>query len=425
MNKTRLIALVLELATVAAFLAAPTAVSAGDPIGDRFVIRNDSGWPEVSPAVAYNSQRQEYLVVWYNDRPGCDDIQAQRVSRSGALVGGPFYIAAGCPDERRYPDVAYDSQQDEYLVVWEHWWGTQLLISGRRVSATGQLLGDEFDIADSYDYYYSEPRVGYASTSGRYLVVFGYDWVGSRGIQARDYYWNGSSNVLGLTFDIVPTTATGAPEQPDVAYNRSRNEFLVAWRQYYAAGDRDIYARRVKMAGGAGALDAAFPIVTSTNDEVAPAVAAIPTEPDKGQYLVAWERVSGIDRDILARTVAGDGTPGPILALADTGWSEHSPAVAGCESNQQFLAVWVWIPAPTPPAMMQVQGRTLALDGAPLDETTTVGGGQVFEVAVAGGPVGDFLAAFDDNEVTGTSNRGVYGWLWGNRIYIPLVLRNS
>jgi hypothetical protein len=40
--------------------------------------------------------------------------------------------------------------------------------------------------------------------------------------------------------------------------------------------------------------------------------------------------------------------------------------------------------------------------------------------AVTGGPLGDFLVAFDD--VTGS---GVYGRLWGNRIYLPLVVRES
>ena len=58
-------------------------------IGYNFVIRNDSE-TEQRPAVAYNSDRQEYLVVWYNDRPGCDDLRAQRVSKEGALVGGGF-----------------------------------------------------------------------------------------------------------------------------------------------------------------------------------------------------------------------------------------------------------------------------------------------------------------------------------------------
>ena len=173
------------------------------------------------------------------------------------------------------------------------------------------------------------------------------------------------------------------------------------------------------MAGGATALGSPFFITTSTNDDTVPAVAAIPTIANEGQYLVAWQT----NQDIRARTVAGDETLGTQRDLANTGWSELRPAVAGSESNDQFLVTWTWVPVVTPPAMMQVQARTLALDGTPLHGTTLVGGGQVFDSAVAAGPTGDYLVTFDDNEVFGTSTRGIYGRLWGNRIYLPLVLR--
>ena len=73
--------------------------------------------------------------------------------------------------------------------------------------------------------------------------------------------------------------------------------------------------------------------------------------------------------------------------------------------------------------MMQVQARTLALDGMLLHDTTLVGGGQVYDSAVAAGPTGDYLVTFDDNEVFGTSSRGIYGRLWGNRVFLPLVVR--
>ena len=66
---------------------------------------------------------------------------------------------------------------------------------------------------------------------------------------------------------------------------------------------------------------------------------------------------------------------------------------------------------------------TLALDSAPLHDTIYVGGGQVFGAAVTAGQVCGHLAAFDDNATFGTTSRGIYGQLWGNRIYLPLVMR--
>ncbi len=398
------------------------------PIGSRFVIHNDGSTEEVAPAIAYNNQRGEYLVVWYNDRPGNDDIQAQRVARNGTLIGGAFYISAGTGAERRYPDVAYNNQLDEYLVVWEHDAGVGPSVYGRRVSATGQLLGSQdiiFISNPSPSVNYLQPAIAYSMTSDRYLLVFRYD-NGNVLWQTLAAYDIASDAGSYNSFNIIEWDTPDLPEQPDVAYNHSRNEFLVTWQQQTAGGgDFDVYARLVKMTGGAGVSGNAFAIANSLDDEIAPSVAAIPTVTDQGQYLVAWGREAGfLTRDIRGRPVAGDGTLGTSVILADTPWSEHSPAVAGCESKQQFLAVWVWIPVVTATPIMQVQARTLALDGTPLHDTTYVSGGQVFQAAVAAGPTGDFLVAFDDNEVIGTSNRGIYGRVWGNRVYLPLVVRN-
>ena len=62
-----------------------SAVNAGgSPIGSPVNISQQtaSNVQPIQPAVAYSSAREEYLVVWRNDRPGNDDIQARRVSKS-------------------------------------------------------------------------------------------------------------------------------------------------------------------------------------------------------------------------------------------------------------------------------------------------------------------------------------------------------
>jgi hypothetical protein len=74
--------------------AAATGVNAtsSGTIGPNFFISSDSTLEEVSPSVAYNSDRQEYLVVWHNDRAGNDDIRAQRVFKDGTLAGSAWAI---------------------------------------------------------------------------------------------------------------------------------------------------------------------------------------------------------------------------------------------------------------------------------------------------------------------------------------------
>jgi hypothetical protein len=410
----------LASALVLAVGAAPAVIAAGNPIGDRFVIRNDATPSEVQPAVAYNSARQEYLVVWQAESPGpVKEVWGQRVSGNGTLLGSAFRIS---PANGGYnPDVAYNGTINEYMVVYE----TGGNILGQRVSNTGGLTGSEIKIAAAYvhgAYHYHNPAVAYASTANRYLVAYQYNWDldGSTNIRARAYLSDGSPE--DYEFEVGTHSDTTLPDLPDLAYNRSRDEFLVVWQQTWSPGDRDIRGRRVTMSGGASVSGSAFYVIASGDDEINPAVAAIPTVPNQGQYLVAWESV----QDVEARTVSGTGTLGALRILADTAWGEYSPAVAGCESNQQFLAVWMWIPSPAPPAMMQVYGRAIALDGTLLGAGNMyISGRQVYNPAVASGPAGDFLVAFDDTEWVGpTPYRGVYGQLWGNHVYMPLVLRS-
>ncbi len=401
---------------------ASASAAGGGPIGGDFGISNDTP-TEVGATLVYNLLREEYLVVWYNDRAGYDDIRAQRVSRGGALLGGSFYISAGCDENRQNSDIAYNNAQDQYLVVWEQYEPSEgYSIQARRVPGAGAVV-DSADIAirgSGYNTYTPrKPAVAYASISERYLVAWAETW-----------------HPLPISYEIAGQVVTGggaleggvlsislgadSREAPDLAYNSSRNEFLVVWEET-VVGDIDVYGRRVRMTGGAGALDSAFPIANfAAVDETAAAVAAIPTIPNEGQYLVTWQA----NENIYACTVSGDGnTLGSWQTLVDTSWGEYRPAVAGNRNNQQFLVTWTGIPMVTPPAMMQVQGRTLALDGTILDDITLIGGKQVFDSAVAAGALGDYLVVFDDNEVAGTSDRGIYGVLWGLRVYLPLVLR--
>lgn len=398
-------------------LAFPGAADAGGPQGgDRFLIYDNHAITEEMASVAYNTQRHEYLVVWQGS-----EIWGRRFSARGVPITGAVRISP--TNEGAAPDVAYNSTADEYLVVWQ----SQSGVRGQRISWSGASLGGVITFQFGYlpppgidGYYYDQPAVAYASTSNHYLVAYRYreDVDNGSMILVRDCLSDGA---IGIEVPIEGYSTMNRPEQPDLAYNRSRNEFLVVW-QTFRATDVDVYARRVKMTGGVDVLGGEFYIAAfGVTDEIAPAVAAVPTTPNAGGYLVTWER-SG---DIEARAVSGEGVKGEWQQLAGTGWGEYHPAVAGIESTRKFLVTWTWIPSPAPPGMMQVQGRELAFDGAPISDTVYVGGGQVYDSAVAAGANGDALIAFDDNEIFGTFSRGIYGRMWGSWVYLPLAMRSS
>jgi hypothetical protein len=84
-----------------------------------------------SPAITYNVENNEYLVVWSGDddtHPLVDNEQeifSQRVdARTGKEIGDDFRLSDMGPDgdihfSAIYPAVASSGQANSYLVVWE------------------------------------------------------------------------------------------------------------------------------------------------------------------------------------------------------------------------------------------------------------------------------------------------------------------
>jgi hypothetical protein len=95
-----------------------------------------------------------------------------------------------------------------------------------------------------------------------------------------------------------------------------------------------------------------------------------------------------------------------------------NPAVAGNEAAERYLVAWT-LPAG---AVTGIKGRTVSTAGVRGTEAW-VGEANADHAASAGGSFGDFLVAFDALPVP-TNARDIYGRLWGNRVYLPLVLRN-
>ncbi|MBU0495854.1 MAG: hypothetical protein KKA73_25080 [Chloroflexi bacterium] len=413
--------LFLAVSLTLVVLAVPAIVNAGTPVGSQFTIIAEPE-RETQPAVAYNSQRDQYLVVWYNDRDGNDDIRAQRLSRTGAPVGGPFYISA-MNAERRYPDVAYNSAHDQYLVVWEQYEAASgYSIKGRRVSGTGAVL-DTTDIAirsAGYNLYTPlRPAVAYASTSDRYLVVWAETW-----------------HPLPITHDVYGQVMTDAGtlensrfsiaqsssdlQNLDLAYNRQANRYLVVWQQW-GGTLWDIHGRQVQGPGGTWGND--ITIAYYTKSCTAPAVAAIPTTPTNDKFLVVWEvlYVPPNDRDIYGRLVQEDSTPGTDFWISwANGIDESSPAVAGTEYGHQYFVTWRH---PQGTIDKPIKGRAVSYGGALVGQEAQFSGVNADYPAVAAGLAGDFLVAWQDQPAFAT-NTNIYGQFWGNRVYLPLVVRN-
>jgi hypothetical protein len=314
-------------------LAAATTVETG---ANDFRISSAGGdgdhtYDAGSAAVAYNSINKEYLVVWEGDddiEPLVDgelEIFGQRIDAlTGAEIGAnDFRISDMGPDgdptyEGGEPQVAYNSINNLYLVVWEGDDNTppfvneEFEVHGQLIDgATGSEIGADFRISDvgpdglnSRDA--GTPYVAWDSIANRFLVVWEADDtdVGTP---------NHKNEIHGQLID----GATGAEvgpndfrisdmgEQDDpefdareaaVAFNSVDHEFLVVWRGEDDTGDLvfdefEIFCQRI---------DAATAAEVGLNDF----------------------RISDMGPD------------------GNTNFNAHNPAVAYNSGIDQYLVVW-------------------------------------------------------------------------------------
>lgn len=384
--------------------------SAGFPISP---VSNASGhYNEMHPSVVFNSGfMQTYLAVWDQLNPDgtSTSVYGQFVSMDGSLNGSRFRISPEVGPNTN-ADVAYNPDLDQYLVVYEV---GGIGIYGQIINNAGSPAGPERTIVSGFvpTDTFRTPAVAYSPTSGKYLVTWRHNQGSFQGIEARTLSGEGSSwgSVWGLTGMIASD-----PEQPDVAYSSPTDEFLVVWQKTATPNpDHDIYGQRIQMGASPGPVGSVFSIHYTANDETAPSVAAIAKLTGIGQYLIVCQTdYSGtlyVDGQLVTDAGALDGSP--IYISPSSG---SVPAVAGNERTLEYLAAWIHTP--------QVHARTISTTGA-MGQVAQLSGRVPWNPAVGSGPPGDFLITVDD-WVSSAYPYDIFGYLWGTRVYLPLVTRN-
>ncbi len=222
--------------------------------------------------VAYRAGEGEYLVVWQDNHTGQAVIYARRVNVTGTLLGDVITVTAVTTRTQRYPAVAYNPDDDEYLVVWQLRESGIWSVHGRRLSGTGVTQGDNLLIASVSGYDNVLPAVAYDPRAGEYLVIWTY--VGSgNGTVVYGRRVAADGTLLGDRFPVGWGSESHPPshqETPAVAYGGQAH--LIAW-QDDPGGDWVIYGRQY------GALVADFtatpligtvPLTVTLTDESTP-----------------------------------------------------------------------------------------------------------------------------------------------------------
>jgi hypothetical protein len=412
---------------VASREAAPES-DAAPYVGPEIVISELSG-QEYSPAGAYSSKHNEYLVVWEVDwGGGYHDIHARRISGDGRLLS-EFSLANESGHSQANPAVAYDPINDRYLVVWAYdYWGnsSDWDVYGSFIPWNGpQGEVNDFSICD-WDSNQAHPAVVYAGTQKEFLIVWKSEASGVAGyISGRRITAATGDFPAGDGFTI--SSGNQIRDFPDVAYNLHRNEYLVTWDLEKTAMDIDIYGKRLRgdgetLTGGSPPVKDEFVIAYWPDFEAMPAVAAC----DKAdQYLVAWQSdhgTGGADYAIYARYLDGDAVPGNIHTIDNTTSPELNVDVDCNLAGDRYLLAWQTRYAD--PMKYGIWARIAWPDESLLPQFAVKVPGSATDreyPAVAGGRTG-FLVAWE-HQRDSSGNRDIHGRLLQYALHLPLVLR--
>ncbi|MCB0153511.1 MAG: hypothetical protein KDF65_01850, partial [Anaerolineae bacterium] len=250
------------------------------------------------------------------------EIFGQRLNAIGSELGGDFRISNMGPDgdityDAASPAVAYNSAANQYLVVWHgdddsgSLVDNELEVFGQRLDAGGGELGNQIRLSDmgpdgdgNFDAFFP-PAVAYSGATNQYLVV----WMGD---DNENYLVNDKFEIFGQRVNAENGTEIGGDTRlsfmgqdvlaypaflPDVAYNSTDNEYLVVWAgkdntpPLFQEGEFEIYAQRVDAATGAEVapndvrLSDMGPDGTDDYQALFPAVAYNSVA---NEYLVVW-----------------------------------------------------------------------------------------------------------------------------------------
>ena len=201
------------------------------------------GSEQAAPAVAYaptsGTNTDTYLVAWHDERNTLTarDIYARPVYRTGTL-GVELPVTLGA-DNQEYPSVAYNGDDDEFLVLWTHRAGATQDVYGRRTDASGSTVSAAFPVCTEPGAQWNA-SAAYNPATDKYLIV----WDDARDVLA-DVYGRGLSRTgTPVSAEFGVCTAARTQSYANVAHSSSSGSFLVAWsddRVWWR--HKDIYGR--------------------------------------------------------------------------------------------------------------------------------------------------------------------------------------
>jgi hypothetical protein len=293
----------------------------------------------VNEAVVYNSVHDEYLTVWTSWQDGyTHDIWGRRISGDSTLLSW-FCIATSAGEHLEYADAAYSPNQDRYFVVFHNPYDYNP-DDIDLYAVTFDYDGTDFSsflTVDDASYKQQYPTVAYNVQNDEFLVVYNNELAsGCTEVAARRF-----NAQTGLPLDVRHTISSCAVGNnrsfPDVAYNPTRNNYLIAYKYDQVIPYRAYIGAKI----ASNDLSTLSPEFQLSGEGISPYLYPVSVAAGQDEYLAAWANSTF---DIYARRVNYDGTlpvAGNGFPVSFTTHPDTRELVQVSASSLGYRLVWV------------------------------------------------------------------------------------
>jgi hypothetical protein len=333
----------------------------GELIGSWFAVSAGPG-DRIQPSVAYSATDNEYFVTWMKEvSPDVYEIWGRIIAWNNSYQRPEFKIISW-PNRSFYgPRVAWNSIRDEYMVVWNAFDtsgglpGVPRDITGARVTnQDGGKVIDTDMLAFPTDSGPHQVDIAYNMAMNEYLIVcviVHTEASSGNDIYGRRVGWDGTP---GAWIEIYKDDFDGGrrhQNHPAVATNE-QDKYMVVWEHQYNTDDHDIYGREYNANGTP--VGSYFTISSWSEDDTVPAIAA---NGSSKAWVVVWQRAlpSGAGYSIhgFRWGSAGSGVYTYLFDVANWAFVEaKNPVVAA--DIPGYLIVYE---ETNPPAKQHIYGR--------------------------------------------------------------------
>lgn len=303
----------------------------GQPLEEPWIIESAASSMDINLDATYNSSRNHYLVIW-NDADA-DHIVGRRVYPAGKSTD---YFVVEDSNGGQFPSMAYDAASDYFLVAWQ----AAGDIYARLLDGQGMTLGSLIEVSTAADEQ-KDPDVAFDPDHEQFLVVWGTDRPasGDDDIEGRIVLTDGTP--LAPSFCLAGCSDANRRELPAVTYNPDDDEYMVVYQYVQAPNDLDLYGRRATWDGNVTGSE--FDVWTETGG-VHQQEADIVYIPALNRYYVIWaDGRNSADNgyDLYGRWLGADGSPvGFSIPVFRYPGGQRWPDLAYDAAHQQALVVW-------------------------------------------------------------------------------------